>query len=480
MAKARNILLSILPPFAAKALGITRTQTMHIPWGVNTIGTNSQGADTTSFMDKGYGGNPYVHSVVKQIATKCAGIPWTLYRMKPERQKEFKAYRQRTLKGQTKLHRANMKLKAMALEEVDGSPLNDLLTTPNPLQAWYEFVESLVAFKQLAGNSFAVGYGAGDLSPNKGRILQMFPFRPDYVTIKAPPWPGDVQFYEVLIGGRPEPFTPEAVMHLKMFHPLDPRIGMSPIEAAFLAVKTGNNYGNWNLALTENMGGMPGILHVKVSNLTEAQREQMYERYRARQAGGPQAGLPFITDNEITWTPTATNPKDMEWAKGVQLTANQVALAFDWPIQLVGDTTASTFANVKEMLKYAYTGKVIPEMDSLRDGLNRWLLPGYANEAGGQLFLDYNLEDIEALQEDRTGVWDRALRGWSTGVLTLNQTLAELGFEGIGTEGDVRQTPLGLLGLDGGLGDPAAQDPQLAKALKYLDTLGVNDYRRAV
>src|SRR3990167_2160298 len=102
---------------------------------------------------------------------------------------------------------------------------------------------------------------------------------------------------------------------------------------------------------------------------------------------------------------------------------------------------------MRAMLKLAYNGKVIPEMNALRDALNEYLVQPW-NDGTAKYFLDYNLEDIEILQEERTAVWTRTLQGWNGGLLTLNESRMEIGFDAIGSEGDIRQTPLGLMNFD--------------------------------
>jgi HK97 family phage portal protein len=408
-----------------------------IGWNRNL--STSHTADLQSFAEKGYGGNAYVYAIVNEIASKCASVPWSLYRIVNE--KAFAEYRRKSASPVERTSSAAKKLKAYALETVDGEPLNDILNHPSQFQTWHEFILMVESYKLIMGNSFVLGF-AGATDPESRQWKEIIPYRADQVSIYAPEWPLPVIGYRV--AGSTALIPPERVMHIKTFHPLQPRIGMSPLEAAFLSVKTNNGYAEWNDKMLENMATMPGLIEVdQEEELTEEQRDEILRAWRERNAGGPHAGMPFVATSIKKFTPMAFNPKEMEWTRGKQMTANEIALAFGWPPELVGDASQKTYSNLKEMVRYAYYSKIIPELDAIKDSLNVWLVKPYSDERNS-FYLDFNLEDIEALQEDRTGVWDRTLRAWREGLLTMNQALLELGFEEIGPEGDVRQIPFGL------------------------------------
>lgn len=431
--------------------------------------TSSMGADTYSYADKGYGGNVYVFSVINQIASKCKSIPWSVYRVKKSAEKQFRGYLLKTAKGTNKLTREVRQLKQASLEEVDGHKLNEILERPNPLQPWSEYISSVLSFKLIAGNSFVVGIGP-DTGDNAGKFTELFPYKPFYVKIKQErDYPAPVAGYR--FDDIQQDFPVEQVLHIKTFHPLQPRIGMSPIEAALLSVRQSNSYSQWNEQLTKNMGGIPIVITVDNDNLTQEQVQQMLKDFDERQAGERNAGKPFITKGKgVSVQQISVSPKDMEWTRGMQLTANQIALAFEWPPELVGDTETKTFDNMRAMLKLAYNGKVIPEMDDMRDAFNNFFVKQW-NEGNNKYYIDYNLEDIEILQEDRTAVWERTGSAWSNGLLTLDEARSEIGFDAVGgEEGEQRQTPIGLLG--GGFGDSDEFD----KAMKRLKEKGVTHY----
>ncbi len=398
-------------------------------------------ADTASFISKGYSSNVYVFSAVNQITTKCASIPWRVYRIRE--QKAFKRYK--AVQAEPLMRRSALvrKLKEQSLEADDSHPLNKLLMKPNKNQSWTQFVECVEAFKNITGEAFVFGARA-ETGDRKGRILEMMPMPSQHVTILQPEWPLEVAGYRYK---NSEPENPANVLHLKYFNPLDPRIGMSPLVAAVRPVTQSNSYFEWNTALVQNMGRIPGIIQAKVTKIDEKQRDQLREQWMASQAGAQNAGMPFIIGGEFDWKDTAFKPHDLDWIEGFKLTASQIAMAYQIPPELLGDSEHKTYNSTPEAIRYFYFGKIIPEMDAFRDELNKWLLPAYETQPN-QLWLDYSIDEIEILQEEWTAVHTRALQAFQAGAITLNQFLYETGRSEIGAEGDVRLIPMGYTPWD--------------------------------
>ena len=81
-------------------------------------------------------------------------------------------------------------------------------------------------------------------------------------------------------------------------------------------------------------------------------------------------------------------------------------------------------------------------MDILKAEFNNWLTPQF----GERLYLDYDRDEIEAIQEDRNKVWDRAVNGVKAGILTINEARGLLGYEEI-DGGDIVLTPGNMIPL---------------------------------
>jgi len=135
----------------------------------------------------------------------------------------------------------------------------------------------------------------------------------------------------------------------------------------------------------------------------------------------------------------SVSPKDMDWLEGMKLSAREIAIGFGVPPELIGDTANKTYSNYREARKAFYTETVLPLMDWFRDHLNAWLVRKF----GDDLWLDYDRDEIEALQEDRQAVWERLIRAdW----LTINEKRRAVGYEEI-PGGDVILAPISVVPL---------------------------------
>lgn len=425
-------------------------------------------ADMASFADKGYCSNVSVFAAIKQITTKCAAVPWRLYRV--ENREKFRRFR--AAEARSKLHPKTLRFKEESLEADDEHPINEMLWRPNALQSWTEFIEATIGFKNVMGNSFC--YGAKPTSgANAKRIQALYPLHPTQVRINAADWPAPVLSYTY--NNRPVPA--EDILHLKYFNPELPtmRLGLSPVEVVLQQIIQTNSYGQWNTSLVRNMGQIPGVLRAKVAKLTKPQIQQIKNQFLTQVAGEYNAGLPIVTDMEFDWTPTAFTPKDIDWINGFKLAANLIALAFEIPPELLGDSEHKTYNSMPEAIRYFYYSKIIPELDALRDGFNRWLIPPWEEERT-KLWLDYNLEDIPILQEERSAVIERVTKLWTSGIVTLNQALEKLGEPDIGPEGDVRLLPLGAQPIAPGELVGEQPEEEVEKAVEFLRSRGIAEF----
>jgi HK97 family phage portal protein len=348
--------------------------------------------DYAGFARQGYQRNVYVYACVKQIAMACAGIPWVVYR-----------------KGRRGM-----------VEELEDHPLARLLRRPNPWQGGSRFIENTVAFLMVAGNSYIEAVG-----PERGAPRELYVLRPDRVRVL----PGNAQQviagYKYVVGGEEVRFAPEEILHLKLFNPLDDWYGMSPLEAAACSVDQNNESRAWNVALLQNSARPPGAL-VTEQALTDEQYSRLQREIQEKYAGSKNAGRPLLLEGGLDWKEMGLSPADMHWLEGMKLSAREIAIAFGVPPELIGDTANKTYSNYREAREAFYTETVLPLMDWLRDELNNWLVPKFGDD---RVYLDYDKDEIEALQEDRDAVWDRALRAVERGVLTPNEARLLLGYE---------------------------------------------------
>jgi HK97 family phage portal protein len=353
--------------------------------------------DFVSLAKEGYQGNIYVYAAIRQIAMACAGIPWVLYNDKTSKKSKR--------------------------EEIESHPLLDLWNNPNPMQSRSKFIENTVGYLMLDGNMYIDKVSA---SPNKPP-QELWTLRPDRMSI-VPNKTSDklVSHYIYTIGSKKQNIQSEDVLHVYMFNPLDDWYGMPPLRAAAMSLDQNNESKKWNVALLQNGAKPPGGFKTQ-HNLTDEQFNRLENKIDDMRISGGKSQRPIILEGGLEWQDMGLTPTDMNWLEGQKLSAREIAIAYGVPPELIGDNSNKTYSNYKEARQAFYTETILPLMDWLRDEVNNWLVPLF----GDNLYLDYDKDEIEALQEDREAVWSRVK---DANFLTIDEKRTAIGYEELGEQ----------------------------------------------
>lgn len=336
------------------------------------------------------------------------------------------------------------------LTKLEAHALLDLIENPNPAQSGKEFIRHLVSYHRLSGNAYVFGNGLDPmvrqqqpptelqvLNPGKVKIEPggLFPLRYEY----KPTASAATVFPVDQLSGR------SAVLHLKTFNPLNPWYGMSPLEAAALAVDIHNDGQVWNKKLIENGARPSGALVVqtgdgKPGTLTDDQYSRVKEMIDNQFSGPGNAGRPLLLEGGLDWKEMSLNPKDMEFLEGKHAAARDTALAFGVPPQLLGIPGDNTYSNYGEAKLALWTDTVLPLAGVVYDGFNRWLAPSY----GDDIILWYDEETIPALEPLRK---QKAERVNAASYMTYNEKRRAMGLDDI-EGGDVLFVPTTSIPLE--------------------------------
>ena len=363
--------------------------------GGNTPVTMDQ--NMNEYIEKGYKYNHYVYSIINLITKNAASVEMCVYKKTADK----KAYR--ALKGwSTEAKIANkskyLKLRSKALTEVEeGDPLYNILKRPNPFTTQNDFIQQAIGFKLITGNTYIYGLGP-DAGVNAGKFQEMY-FMPPSET-------------EIIIGG---PFNPvkayrvswigyedidaEKVLHIKNWNPSysqqgDHLYGLSPIEVGTRAILNSNNTNVAENSLMANVG-MVGILSDENNNLTPEQLQQIEKKFK-RKMGANNYGSFSAVGTKVTWQSMGMSPVDLNIIEAKKMSLRDLCTLFSVNSALLNDPDNKTYNNMSEARKSLYTNAIIPELDALKDGLNKWLAPQY----GEEYYIDFDYSEIPELQQD--------------------------------------------------------------------------------
>ncbi len=322
--------------------------------------------DYGALAREGFQKNPVVHRCVRLIAEAAAALPLALNQ-----------------RGSN------------AAEH----PLLALLARPNPRQGGAAFLESVYGYLLVSGNAYLEAVSV------EGVARELHALRPDRMRVVPGPdgWPAA---YDYAVGSETVRFALRAderppILHLTLFHPGDDHYGLSPMEAAAIALDIHNAAGAWNKALLDNAARPSGALVVAGSTLTEAQFDRLKEELEQNYGGSGNAGRPMLLEGGLDWKPLSLSPRDMDFVEAKSAAAREIALAFGVPPLLLGLSGDNTHANYAEANRAFYRQTVIPLVRRTAQALAQWLAEG------DDLVLEPDLDAIEALADERESLWRR-------------------------------------------------------------------------
>ena len=311
-----------------------------------------------------------------------------------------------------------------------------------------QFVEAWMSYLLLAGNVYTEILRNGSGAPFALRMIQPDRVSPKYnLDLRYPA----IDMWRVLDArGVPYYVAPEDMWHSKLFNPLNPLIGMAPLEAAILRVDAQNEAATLLKRLYER-GYAPGWIEaVKDSQWEEEQVALLKERMKRSKQSGEEIFLENATYHQMGFAPVDSGISEQQ-----MLTKRDIASVFHVPPQLIGDTTSQTYSNYQEARRALYMEAVFPLMIQFVGGWNKTI--GGAPPAGLDSELAVDKDSFEEVALQRAESTDRVTKLFTTGLITQNEARLDLEYDAV-PGGDVFYAAANFLPLamDGTRPEPAA------------------------
>ncbi len=328
--------------------------------------------DAVSLIKTGFLGNPIGFRAVKVIAESAAALPLIL-------QDSNRRY--------------------------DLHPLLDLIRQPNGAQGRAELFEAIYGFLLLTGNAYIEAVPGSTALPGELHVL-----RSDRMNV-VPGVDGWPVAYDYVVGGRTHRFSVgqdySPICHIKNFNPQDDHYGLSPMQAAAVAVDVHGSASAWSKALLDNAARPSGAMVFKGSDgqgtLSAEQYERLVNEIECHHQGARNAGRPMLLEGGLDWKPMGFSPSDMEFYQTKEAAAREISVAFGVPPMLIGIPGDATYANYQEANRAFFRLTVLPLATRVTAALSHWL----STFTGEQIELRPDLEQVPALAGERDQLWAR-------------------------------------------------------------------------
>jgi len=319
------------------------------------------------------------------------------------------------------------------LQEIKQHPLLDLLRKPNSNMSGQQFMENVLAFLQLSGNSYFHHNGASNKPPR-----ELWTLRPDRMMV-IPDKTELIGGYRYSVNGKKQYFDKENISHIKLFSALDDFYGLSPIQVSAKTIDTDNFATSWNASLLQN-GARPSGAMVTENTLGDNEYNRLQKAIEKQYTGAKNAGKPMLLEGGLDWKEMSLSPREMDFASSKSLTRLEICSAFGVPPEIVGDHENATYSNYQEARKGFHQDTVLTVVNKVIDVMNIDLVPKF----GENLFLKADKDEVDALQEDRDKVFTRSINAVKAGLLEVNEGRESMGYEAL-EGGNVRYVPMGVM-----------------------------------
>ena len=401
-----------------------------------------------AYIKHGYYKNPNLATVVDLIAVNAASIDIDLFEIDSEGDEI----------------------------QITNHEILDVLAQPNEFISQKGFIEVLVKFDRLTGNSYIYS-PRPESGNNKGRIPQDENGNFQLHYIPSP-------LVEIISGGPLDPvhgYTLSGrwgmkldkfdILHLKVpsvsSDPRDQLYGESPVKTIRGTIAISNSANTAQFASFKN-GGAHGLLTFKGASGTEENAAKLKADFAAEAEGETKIGKVIATSADVEFVDMGRTNVELGILESERESLRKTAAHFHIDPLLIGDPKGSTFNNQKEARKAAYTDAYIPVLETILQGLNRWLTPWYAME-GKRLELRPRISNIPEMQPDKARQWQ-----WlnlSGGNLTPNEKRIISGVEpSVDPLMDLHYFPGNLFPLSN-------EDITDEEVAKFLDENNIQDYK---
>lgn len=352
--------------------------------------------DYAAFAREGVMQNPIVYRSVRMIAEAAASVPLLVY------------------EGDV---------------EQEGHPLLELVSRPGPAMTRQDLMETWIGHLMVDGNGYLEAVAVGD------DIRELVALRPDRMRVVCDEagWADGYEYRTpdgvVRIAGEAVPGV-RRVLHLRLFHPLSDHTGLSPIEAAAVAIDIHNAASRWNKALLDNAARPSGALvYAGGQSLTRDQFDRLKAELAESFQGARNAGRPLLLEGGLDWKAMSLSPRDMDFMEAKHSAARDIALALGVPPMLLGIPGDNTYSNYQEASRAFWRQTVIPLVHRSSAALSAWLAPAW----GGTARLVPDLDGVEALLPEREALWARLERA---SFLARDEKRVAAGYAPDGGEGE--------------------------------------------
>jgi HK97 family phage portal protein len=236
-------------------------------------------------------------------------------------------------------------------DEISTSALSRIARNPNAYQTWPDFCSNLIFSLLSSGNFYALAFRNDRAEVDSLHIVPPTGTSP-YVDTET----GSV-FYAVgtnpMLGDIAMMIPARDVLHIRMFTPNHPLIGISQIQYAATAIGINNSISRNQFNFFQNMSRPSGVLTTD-EKLTRDQLEDLRNAWRQRSSGLRSGDVPILSWG-LKWDSMSLTSQDAELIEAYRMSIEDIARVFNMPSMLLNDYRNATYNNAESLINFWLT-----------------------------------------------------------------------------------------------------------------------------
>ena len=215
--------------------------------------------------------------------------------------------------------------------------------------------------------------------------------------------------------GREKPFALSEIVHFDGYNPIDPLLGLSPLETLRRILAEEEAAGEYREHFWSRGARVPGVVTrpATAKRYGPEQAAEWRTQWRAAYGGASGEDTVLLQEGE-TFQQTAHTAKDSEYTVGGKLRREVCAAAFHIPQPMVGILEHATFSNIREQHKHLYQDTLGPWLEMIQQEIEGQLLVECEDQEN--VYVEFNIDaKLAGTPEERAQSLHLAVgRPWRT------------------------------------------------------------------
>lgn len=369
-------------------------------------GLTSYDQNAKTYLEKGYGINPDVYSIVQQQASKTISVPYYVKKIK-DKDSKMRLDGLRTSTKGNYTPQQYVKSKVYELKAFEEKMLNFPMEQPNPNQTWGDVLALFKTYLSTTGNFYL--YMVSPLEGiNKGVPQQCYVLpshlmqivlkdKADFVSEESP-----IAGYILTEGNQYVEFEAENVIHVKLPNPFfdfqgSHLYGLSRLKSALSNIESSNEAIRNNIKTLKN-GGAFGLIHGKSIPLEPEQAEQLKERLLEMDASPERLSKIAGFGAEIGFTRISLTTDELKPFDYLKFDQKTICNVLGWSDTLLNNDDGGKYDKQQKEARRVITDNIMPDLHLLKLALEKQFLPrfkGYENTV-----IEFDYSELPEMQED--------------------------------------------------------------------------------